>query len=93
MLLTLPDILSPDDIRTARALLRSAPWADGRDSAGPQARTAKNNQQLPHDSAAATAIRQMVLAGDVLDAPEDENVIAGVRANVEKQCAQFPVYG
>jgi glycine hydroxymethyltransferase len=30
---------------------------------------------------------------DVLDAPEDENVIAGVRANVEKQCAQFPVYG
>ncbi|HET7126256.1 MAG TPA: serine hydroxymethyltransferase [Lysobacter sp.] len=30
---------------------------------------------------------------DVLDAPEDENVIAGVRGNVEKQCAQFPVYG
>ncbi len=30
---------------------------------------------------------------DVLDAPKDEKVIAGVRANVEKQCAQFPVYG
>ena len=30
---------------------------------------------------------------DVLDAPGDENVIAGVRENVEKQCAQFPVYG
>ena len=30
---------------------------------------------------------------DVLDAPGDENVIAGVRGNVEKQCAQFPVYG
>ncbi len=30
---------------------------------------------------------------DVLDAPGDENVIAGVRANVEKQCASFPVYG
>ena len=30
---------------------------------------------------------------DVLDAPSDENVIAGVRGNVEKQCAQFPVYG
>ena len=29
---------------------------------------------------------------DVLDAPNDENVIAGVRGNVEKQCAQFPVY-
>lgn len=63
MLLTLPDILSPDDIRTARALLRSAPWADGRDSAGPQAHTVKNNQQLPHDCEAATRIRQMVLDG------------------------------
>ncbi len=30
---------------------------------------------------------------DVLDNPKDENVIAGVRENVEKQCAQFPVYG
>lgn len=63
MLLTLPDILSPDDIRTARTLLRSASWADGRDSAGPQALTVKNNQQLPHDCEAATRIRQMVLDG------------------------------
>ena len=30
---------------------------------------------------------------DVLDNPNDDNVIAGVRANVEKQCRQFPVYG
>ena len=30
---------------------------------------------------------------NVLDNPNDENVIAGVRGNVEKQCAQFPVYG
>ena len=30
---------------------------------------------------------------DVLDNPGDENVIAGVRANVEQQCRQFPVYG
>jgi len=30
---------------------------------------------------------------DVLDAPADENVIAGVRGNVTKQCAAFPVYG
>ncbi|HZW18146.1 MAG TPA: serine hydroxymethyltransferase [Luteimonas sp.] len=30
---------------------------------------------------------------DVLDNPKDENVIAGVRENVIKQCAQFPVYG
>jgi glycine hydroxymethyltransferase len=30
---------------------------------------------------------------DVLDNPNDENVIAGVRGNVTKQCQQFPVYG
>jgi glycine hydroxymethyltransferase len=30
---------------------------------------------------------------DVLDSPKDENVIAGVRGNVTRQCAQFPVYG
>ena len=63
MLLTLPDILSPDDIARARTLLAEAPWQDGRDSAGPQARTVKNNQQLPHGSEAAGAIRQMVLNG------------------------------
>jgi len=30
---------------------------------------------------------------DVLDAPGDDDVIAGVRGNVEQQCARFPVYG
>ena len=30
---------------------------------------------------------------DVLDNPNDENVIAGVRENVTLQCKQFPVYG
>ena len=30
---------------------------------------------------------------DVLDAPNDEKVIAGVRENVTLQCQQFPVYG
>jgi glycine hydroxymethyltransferase len=30
---------------------------------------------------------------DVLDNPSDDNVIAGVRGNVELQCKQFPVYG
>lgn len=30
---------------------------------------------------------------DVLDNPKDEKVIAAVRENVTKQCAQFPVYG
>jgi glycine hydroxymethyltransferase len=30
---------------------------------------------------------------DVLDAPNDEAVIAAVRSKVEAQCKKFPVYG
>ena len=63
MLLQIPDLLSADEVRQARQLLEGAPWADGRDSAGPQAATVKNNQQLPHDAPAARAIRSLVLAG------------------------------
>ena len=63
MLITLPDILSASDLATARQLLAHASWQDGADSAGPQARTVKHNEQLPHSCEAATAIRNMVLAG------------------------------
>jgi len=62
MILTLPDLLSPHEVQSARRLLADAPWADGRDSAGPQARRVKNNEQLPHDCEAATRIRALVLA-------------------------------
>jgi PKHD-type hydroxylase len=54
MILTLPDLLSPHEVQSARRLLADAPWGDGRDSAGPQARAVKNNEQLPHDCEAAT---------------------------------------
>ncbi|WP_137896851.1 Fe2+-dependent dioxygenase [Ramlibacter sp. 2FC] len=63
MLLTLPDILSPQEVASARQWLADAPWTDGRDSAGPQARQVKNNEQLPHDCEAANRIRAMVLRG------------------------------
>nr|WP_298597671.1 Fe2+-dependent dioxygenase [uncultured Zoogloea sp.] len=61
MLLQIPALLTADEVRQARQALEGAPWADGRDSAGPQAATVKNNEQLPHDCAPATFIRQMVL--------------------------------
>jgi PKHD-type hydroxylase len=63
MLLHIPDILNPEELRQARALLAAAPWADGRDSAGSQAAQVKNNEQLPHDCEAARRIRALVLAG------------------------------
>jgi len=66
MMLTIPDVLSTDDLRRAHSLLANtaqAPWADGRDSAGAQAALVKNNEQLPHDCEAAQEIRAMVLRG------------------------------
>lgn len=61
MILTLPDLIDAANLRTVRALLHNAPWQDGRESAGAQARRVKNNQQLPHDCAAAEHIRTLVL--------------------------------
>lgn len=63
MLLTLPDVLTPDEINSVDALLASAPWGDGRASAGEQAVLVKNNQQLPHECEAAHQIRALVLRG------------------------------
>ena len=66
MIRFLPELLSADTVRQARDLLLALPesdWADGRGSAGPQARTVKDNLQLPHDCEAAQAIRNLVLRG------------------------------
>lgn len=63
MLLHLKNVLSPDELATARALLgEDAPWVDGRSSAGAQAVAQKNNQQLAQDSPQAARLRQLVLA-------------------------------
>jgi len=66
MIRFLPELLSPDTVRQARELLLALPesdWADGRDSAGSQARAVKDNLQLPHEHPVAAQIRQWVLAG------------------------------
>ncbi|WP_180684040.1 Fe2+-dependent dioxygenase [Tepidicella baoligensis] len=63
MLLTLPDILTPDELRLVRDWLAHAPWEDGRASAGPQARSVKHNQQLPRDCEAARQIVGQVTRG------------------------------
>ena len=63
MLLNIPEVITQDEVRHARELLKTAPWTDGRASAGVQARQVKNNEQLPHDCDAAKQIRAMVLRG------------------------------
>ncbi len=66
MIRFLPELLCPDTVRQARELLLALPesdWADGRDSAGAQARTVKDNLQLPHEHPVAAQIRHWVFAG------------------------------
>jgi len=50
MLLTIPALLSPDEVREARAMLESAAWQDGKATAGHRAAGVKSNLQLPLDS-------------------------------------------
>lgn len=62
MLLQLKNLLSAEELSTARALLGDeAPWIDGRSSAGIQALTQKNNEQLAQDSEASHALQALIL--------------------------------
>jgi PKHD-type hydroxylase len=62
MLLRIPEVLSADELRSARATLAGAPWGDGRATAGVQSAAAKNNEQLPQDGEATRALQRLVLA-------------------------------
>ena len=64
MFLHLKNILTPEEVQSARALLdaQDAPWVDGRSSAGGQALAHKRNEQLAQDSAQSHQLRSLVLA-------------------------------
>ncbi len=61
MLITIPDILSPEIIAQARALLNQAEWIDGRATAGHQSALAKDNLQLPEGSPIAEQLGETIL--------------------------------
>lgn len=62
MILHLPQLLNPEEVATARALLgNDAPWIDGRSSAGAQALAQKNNLQLAQDSDSCRTLQRLVL--------------------------------
>lgn len=63
MLLAIPDVLTPDEVTTARAALDAAEWIDGRVTAGAQSAAVKNNEQLAEGSPVAQAVGEMILAG------------------------------
>jgi PKHD-type hydroxylase len=63
MLVHIPAVLAADNLRRAGELLAGAVWSEGRTTAGAQAATVKNNEQLPQDGDTARALRTIVLQG------------------------------
>ena len=69
MLLQLKQLLTADEVQTARALLGDdAPWNAGRQSAGAQAALNKHNQQLSQDSDASRRLQALILGALQRDA-------------------------
>lgn len=63
MLVHVRQVLSAGELQRARALLRDAPWHDGRATAGVQSAQVKNNEQLPQDGEPTKTLQQLVLQG------------------------------
>lgn len=61
MLLTIPNVLSTEQITTARQKLAAAEWVDGRVTAGYQAQEVKRNAQIPEGSPASKELGEMIL--------------------------------
>jgi PKHD-type hydroxylase len=61
MLLHIPNVLTPEELALCREWLATAPWADGRVTAGHQSAKVKENLQLPQDCAEARALGDLVL--------------------------------
>ncbi|HVY14548.1 MAG TPA: Fe2+-dependent dioxygenase [Rhodopila sp.] len=62
MLLHIPDVLTPAQVRACLDALAKAAWADGRITAGFQSAQVKHNRQVPEDHPVARAQGQVILA-------------------------------
>lgn len=63
MILSIPDILSPEELALGRKILEKATWVDGAITAGHQSGLVKNNLQLPQESEASRKVGEMILRG------------------------------
>ena len=61
MLIVIPAVLTPEQVAHCREVLEASPWVDGRVTAGDQAAKAKNNLQIPEDSAEARQLGEIIL--------------------------------
>jgi len=62
MLISIPDVLTPEQVAAAREKLAGADWVDGKVTAGYQARAVKQNTQLPENSPVAVELGGIILA-------------------------------
>ena len=61
MMLRIPSLLTPDEVRDCRQALEQATWQDGRTTAGSLAVKVKSNLQLPIDSPIAAKLGHLIL--------------------------------
>jgi PKHD-type hydroxylase len=61
VLLSIPQVLSKEQVKRCRQVMDAAEWIDGRGTAGPQSGSVKRNMQLPEGTAAAEQLGSMVL--------------------------------
>ncbi|MGB0659202.1 MAG: Fe2+-dependent dioxygenase [Mangrovicoccus sp.] len=61
MLISIPDLLSADEVAEIRQALDAAQWTDGRDTAGAQSAEIKRNEQIPLDSPILPQLQQWLL--------------------------------
>jgi PKHD-type hydroxylase len=62
MLISIPDVLTAEQVAHARQLLDQTEWVDGRVTAGHQSAKTKDNVQVPEDHPVARQLGEMILA-------------------------------
>lgn len=61
MLISIPNVLTPEQVAQGRKILESAEWVDGKVTAGFQSAKAKDNMQIPEGHPAARQVGDMIL--------------------------------
>ncbi len=62
MLIQIPNVLTPEEVRYCRQRLEGSNWVDGRVTAGDLAAQSKLNLQIPVDSAEAQELGELILS-------------------------------